>query len=167
MTAGESHGAQAAGVVGRQQDGALVGGEAEPAALVGFDNGMVRVSHSGSYYDRDDPAATKIIRRWGPRLQWKNRRVAPIRTDEDTIALVRRLAIHHPDPIIAAVLNRQGKRSATGERFNAGRVGSLRPLLPAKRVAIEGTDFPAVGVVQRMGCQGGPLLLSVSPFPYH
>jgi hypothetical protein len=30
---------------------------------------MVRVSHSGSYYDRDDPAATKIIRRWGPRLR--------------------------------------------------------------------------------------------------
>ena len=48
--------------------GVLVGGEAEPAALVGFDNGIVRVSHSGSYYDRDDPAATKIIRRWGPRL---------------------------------------------------------------------------------------------------
>ena len=51
-----------------------VWGEAESAALVGFDNGMVRVSHSGSYSDRDDPAATKIIRRWGPRLRTKQRR---------------------------------------------------------------------------------------------
>ena len=66
----ELRSAQAAGIVGRQQGGALVGGEAEPAALVSFDNGMVRVSHSASDYDRDEPAATKIIRRHGPRLLW-------------------------------------------------------------------------------------------------
>jgi hypothetical protein len=31
---------------------------------------MVRVSHSASDYDRDDPAATMIIRRWRPRLHF-------------------------------------------------------------------------------------------------
>ena len=59
MELGELRPAQAAGVVGCQQGGALVGGEAEPAALVGFDNGIVRVSHSGSYYDRYAPARDK------------------------------------------------------------------------------------------------------------
>jgi DNA invertase Pin-like site-specific DNA recombinase len=51
---------------------------------------------------------------------------APVRTEEDTIDLVRRLAIHYPDAVIAGVLNRQGRRTATGLRFTANRVGSLR-----------------------------------------
>ena len=49
-----------------------------------------------------------------------------VRTAEDTISLVRRLARHHPDGQIAGILNRQGRRSATGERFTASIVGSLR-----------------------------------------
>ncbi len=49
-----------------------------------------------------------------------------IRTAEDTISLVRRLARHHPDAQIAGILNRQGRHSATGERFTASIVGSLR-----------------------------------------
>ena len=49
-----------------------------------------------------------------------------VRTDEDTIELLRRLAAHYPDAVIAGVLNRQGRRSATGERFTANRVNSLR-----------------------------------------
>jgi DNA invertase Pin-like site-specific DNA recombinase len=53
-------------------------------------------------------------------------RPATIRTDEDTVALVRRLAIHYPDAVIAGVLNRQGRRTAYGHRFDAGRVGNLR-----------------------------------------
>jgi DNA invertase Pin-like site-specific DNA recombinase len=53
-------------------------------------------------------------------------RVPPIRTDEDTIELVRRLAAHYSDAIIAGILNRQGRRTATGERFTANRVGGLR-----------------------------------------
>ncbi|MGI8809213.1 MAG: recombinase family protein [Acidimicrobiales bacterium] len=50
----------------------------------------------------------------------------PIRTDEDTVALMRRLAVHYPDATIAGILNRQGRRTATGERFTRGRVSSLR-----------------------------------------
>lgn len=53
-------------------------------------------------------------------------RVPPLRTDEETVELVRRLAVHHPDAVIAGVLNRQGRRTATGERFTADRVANLR-----------------------------------------
>jgi DNA invertase Pin-like site-specific DNA recombinase len=53
-------------------------------------------------------------------------RPAPIRTDEDTVELVRRLAAHYPDAIIAGILNRQGKTTARGMRFTANRVSSLR-----------------------------------------
>ena len=49
-----------------------------------------------------------------------------IRTDEDTIALLERLAAHYDDARIAGILNRQGRRSATGERFTAIIVGGLR-----------------------------------------
>ena len=50
----------------------------------------------------------------------------PIRTDEDTVDLVRRLAVHYPDALIAGILNRQGRKTARGERFTAGHVGNLR-----------------------------------------
>jgi DNA invertase Pin-like site-specific DNA recombinase/uncharacterized protein YndB with AHSA1/START domain len=49
-----------------------------------------------------------------------------IRTDEDTIELVRRLAVHYPDAIIAGILNRQGRWTAHGDRFTANKVGNLR-----------------------------------------
>jgi hypothetical protein len=48
------------------------------------------------------------------------------RTDEDTISLLRRLAALYPDGVIAGILNRQGRKTATGERFTANQVGSLR-----------------------------------------
>jgi DNA invertase Pin-like site-specific DNA recombinase len=48
------------------------------------------------------------------------------RTDEDTIALLRRLAVHYPDATIAGILNRQDRRSATGQRFTATIVQGLR-----------------------------------------
>jgi hypothetical protein len=51
---------------------------------------------------------------------------APIRTKEETVELLRRLAAHYPDAVIAGILNRQGRRTATGMRFTANRVGSLR-----------------------------------------
>jgi DNA invertase Pin-like site-specific DNA recombinase len=47
-------------------------------------------------------------------------------TDEDTSVLLERLAPHYDDATIAAILNRQGRRSAKGERFTRGIVGSLR-----------------------------------------
>ena len=49
-----------------------------------------------------------------------------IQTDEKTIDLLGRLACHYNDATIAGILNRQGRRTAMGERFNANRVGSLR-----------------------------------------
>jgi DNA invertase Pin-like site-specific DNA recombinase len=49
-----------------------------------------------------------------------------IRTDEDSLALIRRLAPHYPDAVIAGILNRQGKHTARGERFTALHVGCLR-----------------------------------------
>jgi hypothetical protein len=49
-----------------------------------------------------------------------------LRTSEDTIDLVRRLAAHYPDAQIAGILNRQKRSTATGLTFTAGRVQSLR-----------------------------------------
>lgn len=49
-----------------------------------------------------------------------------LRTDEDSLALIRRLAPHYPDAVIAGILNRQGRRTVHGERFTAVHVGSLR-----------------------------------------
>lgn len=54
------------------------------------------------------------------------KRKATVRTDEDTVALVRRLAVHYPDTVIAGILNRQGRRTAHGHRFETNRVKSLR-----------------------------------------
>lgn len=48
------------------------------------------------------------------------------RTDEDTISLLRRLAALYPDEVIAGILNRQERKTATGERFTANHVGNLR-----------------------------------------
>jgi predicted DNA-binding transcriptional regulator AlpA len=49
-----------------------------------------------------------------------------VRTDEDTAALVRRLAVHYPDAVIAGILNRQQRTTAYGHRFTANHVGNLR-----------------------------------------
>jgi predicted DNA-binding transcriptional regulator AlpA len=49
-----------------------------------------------------------------------------IRTDEETLALLPRLAAHYSDEVIAGILNKQGRVTATGERFTANQVGSLR-----------------------------------------
>ncbi|MGH8777311.1 MAG: recombinase family protein [Jiangellaceae bacterium] len=56
------------------------------------------------------------------RRQGKTYRV----TDEDTIALVGRLAVHYNDQTIAAVLGRQHRLTATGLRFTKARVAQLR-----------------------------------------
>src|SRR6516225_1918086 len=49
-----------------------------------------------------------------------------VRTDEDTLALVRRLAMHYPDGTVAGILNRQGRKTAYGHRFQAHHVTNLR-----------------------------------------
>jgi DNA invertase Pin-like site-specific DNA recombinase len=53
-------------------------------------------------------------------------RPATIRTSEDTVEVLRRLAAHYPDAVIAGVLNRQGRTTAYGHRFDRNRVGNLR-----------------------------------------
>ncbi|HEX9555511.1 MAG TPA: recombinase family protein [Reyranella sp.] len=53
-------------------------------------------------------------------------RPATVRTDEATVALVRRLAVLYPDAVIAGVLNRQKRTTARGHRFTANHVCSLR-----------------------------------------
>jgi len=49
-----------------------------------------------------------------------------LRTDGDTIELLDRLAPLYPDDIIAGIFNRQGRKTATGERFMSNHVSSLR-----------------------------------------
>jgi DNA invertase Pin-like site-specific DNA recombinase len=58
------------------------------------------------------------------KLQYK--KLPTIRTDQDTIELVGRLAAHYPDAVIAGILNRQGRKTARGDRFTANKVGNLR-----------------------------------------
>jgi excisionase family DNA binding protein len=48
------------------------------------------------------------------------------RTDEATIDIIRRLAVHHADGVIAGILNRQKRHTVSGTRFTAGHVQSLR-----------------------------------------
>lgn len=59
-------------------------------------------------------------------LVLNRRNTPPIRTDEDTIELVRRLSAHHSDSVIAGIVNRQGRRTAHGDRFTANKIGNLR-----------------------------------------
>src|SRR6266700_2111913 len=81
---------------------------------------------------RDDPAPhADLVLRWKggaiSELTVPLRRRQPaIRTDEDTIDLIRRLAVHYPDAIIAGILNRQHRRTARGLSYTASRVQSLR-----------------------------------------
>src|SRR3984957_8204553 len=93
-----------------------------------------------------DKATARLTLRWKGGalaeidLALPRSRPATIRTDEDTIALVRRLAALYPDAVIAGILNRQGRTTAYGHRFEAGPGGNLRrhwdiPLLRAKRHA--------------------------------
>jgi hypothetical protein len=80
--------------------------------------------------DHPDPHARLVLRWKGgaiSELTVPLRRPQPkIRTDEDTIALIRRLAVHYPDAVIAGILNRQHRTTARGMSFTASRVASLR-----------------------------------------
>lgn len=81
--------------------------------------------------DKDNSQIHLIIRWQGGAvseldLPQKRYHPAPIRTDEDTVELVRRLAVHYPDGVIAGIVNRQGRRTAHGDRFTANKIGNLR-----------------------------------------
>ncbi len=81
---------------------------------------------------RDDPGPhARLVLRWKggaiSELTVPLRRRQPaIRTNEDTIDLIRRLAVHYPDAVIAGILNRQHRRTARGLSYTASRVQSLR-----------------------------------------
>ena len=94
---------------------------------------------------------------------WRVPRVAAIWTDEDTVELLRRLAIHHPDTIIAGVLNRQGRKTARGESFTADRVGNLRrswkiPCYQAPSTPAEGELLTVEAAALELGVAASTLL---------
>jgi transposase-like protein len=80
--------------------------------------------------DDPDPHAALVLRWKGGAISELTvplrRRQPAIRTDEDTISLIRRLAAHYPDAQIAGILNRQHRTTARGLSFTANRVASLR-----------------------------------------
>jgi len=81
---------------------------------------------------------------------------SPMRTDEDTIELVRRLAVHYPDAVIAGIVSRQGRRTARGYRFTASRVGNLRrhwkiPRFDSANASSEGELVSVKGAAQILG----------------
>jgi DNA invertase Pin-like site-specific DNA recombinase/uncharacterized protein YndB with AHSA1/START domain len=98
--------------------------------------------------ERDKSAAHLMLRWKGGVLSeiglaLPRKRQATVRTDEDTVALVRRLAVHYPDTVIAGILNRQDRKTARGLRFEGNRVSSLRthwgiPCFVPKTEAAEG-----------------------------
>src|SRR5215207_5601921 len=79
-----------------------------------------------------DQARADLVLRWKggaiSELSVPLKRKPPqrLRTEEDTIDLLRRLAVHYPDATIAGILNRQHRRTARGLPFTASRVQSLR-----------------------------------------
>ena len=95
-----------------------------------------------------DPHASLVLRWKGGAISELTvplrRRQPKIRTGEDTIDLIRRLAVHYPDAVIAGILNRQHRTTARGMSFTANRVASLRTHwgIPCHQ---PGHDTPAEG----------------------
>jgi DNA invertase Pin-like site-specific DNA recombinase/uncharacterized protein YndB with AHSA1/START domain len=131
-----------------QRPGCLT--EEQKTRLLSFGTDLLRVWEAPTTTDRDrkellrtlveevnitldkDSAQIHLMIRWKGGavskldLPLKRHNTPPIRTDEDTIELVRRLALHHPDSVIAGIVNRQGRRTARGDRFTANKIGNLR-----------------------------------------
>ena len=122
----------------------------EKAAILALGENVADVLHAATTTDRDrkellhtlleeviigvdrDAKRAELTLRWRggalTELTVAVPRQAPpkIRTSEDTVELVGRLAVHHPDAAIAGILNRQGRTSARGQAFTASIVSSLR-----------------------------------------
>ncbi len=77
-------------------------------------------------------------------------------TDQDTVALVRRLAEHYPDAQIAAILARQGRLTGQRNPFTAARVHALRAYhkIPAARVRATPQDGDMVTVATAASALG-------------
>jgi predicted DNA-binding transcriptional regulator AlpA len=72
------------------------------------------------------------------------------------MSLLRRLAAHYPDDTIASILNRQGRKTAYGERFTAQQVGSLRryheiPRFQPSRESPQGEVVPVMQAAKILG----------------
>lgn len=93
---------------------------------------------------------------------WQCRQPA-CRTEEATIDLVRRLAVHYSDATIAGVLNRQGRKTAHGQRFTANKVGNLRRYwkIPCFNPPSQPTEGELVNVRQAAA------ILGVAPSSVH
>jgi hypothetical protein len=84
-------------------------------------------------------------------------------TEENTIDLIRRLAPIYSDDAIAGILNRQGRRSATGERFTAIHVGGLPRYRKIPRY--HPPDQPATG--ELVTIRQAATILGLAPSPLH
>jgi DNA invertase Pin-like site-specific DNA recombinase/uncharacterized protein YndB with AHSA1/START domain len=118
--------------------------------------------------DRDNAAGRLVLRWKGGALNeieiaLPRSRPATVRTDEDTIALVRRLAVHYSDSVIAGILNRQRRTTAYGHRFTAGHVGDLRRHWGIPRY--EPTADPPEG--ELMTIKKAATVLGVAPSTLH
>ena len=118
--------------------------------------------------DREQAQAHLILRWRGGAITdidvpLRRRRVPPVRTDEDTLDLVRRLVAHYPDAMIAGILNRQGRATARGERFTANRVGNLRRYWKIPR--FEAPSQPPEGKL--INIQEAARILGVVPSTVH
>ena len=131
----------------QQRPRTLTNAEREQLLALGADLGRVWAAATTTDRDRKQLLRTLIEdvvldiareqRRASVTIRWQGgaitelavalpRHQPSIRTDEDTIELLERLAAHYDDGTIAGILNRQGRRSATGERFTTIIVGGLR-----------------------------------------
>jgi DNA invertase Pin-like site-specific DNA recombinase len=114
-----------------------------------------------------DPHAELVLRWKGgaiSELRVPLRRPQPkIRTDEDTIDLLRRLAVHYPDATIAGILNRQHRRTVRGLSFTASRVQSLRhhykiPCHQPNDQPVEGQPLNVTAAAKQLGIAASTLL---------
>jgi DNA invertase Pin-like site-specific DNA recombinase len=182
----ELHAAEA-DLARRQAEKERVITSAEQAAILALGTDVKRVWSAASTTDRDrkellrslveevlldinrDAEKAHLTLRWRGGLlseidvELPRSRPAPIRTDEELVQLVRRLAVHYSDAVIAGILNRQGKTTATGMRFTANRVSSLRTnwKIPCYEPSIEPPEGESVTI------ERAAKLLGVAPSTVH
>jgi len=137
-------------LAGREQQRPLTLGPEQRDAILSLGGDLQRVWSAPSITDRDRKELLRTLLEdviiavdWTKRqvyltLRWRGgliseidlalrrSRPAPNRTSEETLDLVRRLAVHYPDFVIAEILNRQGRRTATKLPFTINRVRKLR-----------------------------------------
>jgi biotin operon repressor len=124
--------------------------DAERAALARLARDLPRLWNSSTTTDRDRKELLRTLvsdvvitvhaaeKRADVEIRWQGGACTDIavelnargperrRLPEDTIELIRRLAEHHPDDQIAAILTRNHRRTGTGLPFTASRVRSAR-----------------------------------------